>query len=277
MSKSQSPKVLSYEDEIFENRNQSYGAYVLRKSYARNFTRAFGLAILSCLAVILGYVVYDYQQAKNLPVPFSIQPEVIAAPWNNQHQLLYLRVKYEQKGKLKNEESEGMKKMISPSCSDFVFAAAQKEELLSKLKVTFNPNKVKAYRFLGYEDQILTEKSAMQQSQHTQQADTTKNKALGFGHLVAALYEIVPTEVEKDYEQTTNRNLYQETLPETETNGYWQRKPDGLFQLSFRYNSEQDNKEKLVFCNVKAEKPFPLSHASPSCQFAVAVTGSLVK
>jgi hypothetical protein len=269
MDKSQARKLLSYEDEIFENRNQSYGAYVLRKSYARNFTRAFGFTILFCLAAILGFIVYEYQQAKNLPVPFSIKPEVIAAPWNNQHQLVYLRVKYEQKGNLKNEEGEAIQKMISPTCSDFVFAEGQKEEILSKLKVSFNPNKVKAYRFLGYEHQFLVNK---QLSQQAAQADTAKNKALGFGHLAAALYEIVPSEAEKDYEQATNRNLYQETLPETETNGYWQRKPDGLFQLSFRYNSEQDSKVKLVFCNVKAEKPFPLSHASPSCQFAVAVT-----
>lgn len=274
MSKSQTPKILSYEDEIFENRNQSYGAYVLRKNYARNFTRAFGLAIMLCFATILGYIVYDYQQAKNLPVPFSIKPEVIAAPWNSQHQLVYLRVKYEQKGKLKNEEGEAIQKMISPTCSDFVFAEGQKEEILSKLKVNFNPNKVKAYRFLGYEHQFLAEKQLPQQ---TQQVDSTKNKELGFGHLVAALYEIVPIEAEQAYTQSTNKTLYQETLPETEPNGYWQRKPDGLFQLSFRYNTEQDNKIKLVFCNVKAEQPFPLSHASPSCQFAVAVTGSLVK
>jgi hypothetical protein len=274
MSKFQTPKVLSYEDEIFENRNQSYGAYVLRKNYARNFTRAFGLAIMLCLATILGYIVYDYQQAKNLPVPFSIKPEVIVAPWNSQHQLLYLRVKYEEKGKLKNGEGEAIQKMILPTCSDFVFAEGQKEEILSKLKVSFNPNKVKAYRFLGYEHQFLVNK---QLSQQAAQADTAKNKALGFGHLAAALYEIVPIEAQQAYTQSTNKPLYQETLPETETNGYWQRKPDGLFQLSFRYNTEQDNKTKMVFCNVKAEQPLPLSYASPSCQFAVAVTGSLVK
>ncbi len=258
---------MAYIEEIFEHRNQQYGAYVLRKSYPRHLTVAFGYTVVICLAAILGYVFYDYQQSKNLPVPFKIKPEIVAAPWNSAHQLVYLKVQYDPTGRQKEEDGDNHLQLTKSNCSGFVPAQGKQDETVSKLNISFNPNKVKAYRFLGYESQSLLVKPLT--AQFYQLQDTVKN--LPIGHLVAVLYEIVPmtTPTSADTKTTLEDSTYQSVLPAT--HDYWQQNPSGLFQLSFRYSRLNEQKTRLIYCNIHEEKPFPLAYTSSACQFAVAV------
>jgi hypothetical protein len=266
----------SYEDEIFENRNKAYGAYLLRKSYPKNLTIAFGLTVILCIALIIGFVVYDYQQ-KKLLLPYKIKPEMVVAPWNKKHQLLYLRVQHNAQNDLSFAEETA--NIVEVACANFVFSTAPQEESKTKMKVYFNPNQVAAYRFLGYEQQLLTDKITKNWLSPAQ--DTSQE--LKIGYLVAGLYEIVPAKIDKATATTDTATLqgYQKVMPTTTMS--WTNDSTNLLQLSFKYKMYQEQKDyqaqktKLVNCYIPAGQAIPLSYGSPNCQFAVAVTQAVVK
>jgi Ca-activated chloride channel family protein len=62
-----------------------------------------------------------------------------------------------------------------------------------KIQVEFNPEKVQAYRLIGYENRML----------RSEDFNNDKRDAgeLGSGHTVTALYEVIPTGVESDFYQ----------------------------------------------------------------------------
>lgn len=98
-----------------------------------------------------------------------------------------------------------------------------------KLQVEFNPNKVKSYRLLGYENRLLADEDFID--------DTKDAGELGSGHKVTALYEIVEAGVktvyDKDipklkYASNTNENTFSEELFTVRIR---YKKPDGKKSL----------------------------------------------
>lgn len=73
----------SWDDIVFENRNQEYGAYVIRKGYGNAVTIGFGITLLILLSVLLAGPVAQYFRAedpKELVVPRKLVYTELSAP-----------------------------------------------------------------------------------------------------------------------------------------------------------------------------------------------------
>lgn len=90
-----------------------------------------------------------------------------------------------------------------------------------KIQVEFNPEKVKAYRLLGYENRLLAAEDFMD--------DTKDAGELGSNHSVTALYEILPAGVESPYLKPVPDPAYPREVPSVKQAG------DSWFTVKFRY------------------------------------------
>ena len=80
-----------------------------------------------------------------------------------------------------------------------------------KLQLDFNPEHVKGYRLIGYEDRIMNAEDF---------ADDTKDGGeLGSGHRVTALYEIVPVDSAFDFNSTESK--YAQSLTQSAVTPEW--------------------------------------------------------
>ncbi|MES2178061.1 MAG: von Willebrand factor type A domain-containing protein [Gemmatimonadota bacterium] len=124
-----------------------------------------------------------------------------------------------------------------------------------KLQVEFNPDRVQAYRLLGYEDRLLKDEDFSN--------DAKDAGDIGAGHTVTALYEIVPAGARLDV-----------TLHDVAALRY-QRPMDGaspsgeLLHVAMRYKAPDGEKSLLVTHPVRAERSRP----SEAMRFASAVAG----
>lgn len=130
-----------------------------------------------------------------------------------------------------------------------------------KLQVEFNPAYIKGYRLLGYENRALA----------TQDFDDDTKDAgeIGAGHMVTALYEIVPVDSSQEIPETKLK--YQDNKNDTGVkNGEW-------MNLKIRYK-EPDEEESIL-------KEYPVNEENyvqePSADFcfaaAVAEFGLIVR
>lgn len=98
-----------------------------------------------------------------------------------------------------------------------------------KLQVEFNPAYVKGYRLLGYENRML----------QTEDFDDDKKDAgeIGAGHMVTALYEIIPVDSEQEIPETELK--YQsETGSVGVENGEW-------LNMKIRYKAPDSDESRL--------------------------------
>ncbi len=124
-----------------------------------------------------------------------------------------------------------------------------------KLQVEFNPERVQAYRLLGYEDRLLRDEDF---------ANDAKDAGdVGAGHTVTALYEILPSGAPLDV-----------TLPDVSALRY--QRPQGervssdeLLHVALRYKAPDSDRSQLETFPVRAER----RAASESMRFASAVAG----
>ncbi len=96
-----------------------------------------------------------------------------------------------------------------------------------KIQVEFNPEKVQAYRLIGYENRLLEDEDFID--------DTKDAGELGSGHTVTALYEIVPVGVKSLYIKETPDLKY---TNQQITKNYG----DELLTVKFRYKKPQESK-----------------------------------
>jgi Ca-activated chloride channel homolog len=92
-----------------------------------------------------------------------------------------------------------------------------------KIQIEFNPNHVKAYRLIGYENRKLRPEDFIN--------DTIDAGELGSGHTVTALYEIVPNGVKSDFFKEPNNLKY--SKPENNKENF----SDELATIKFRYKN----------------------------------------
>jgi Ca-activated chloride channel homolog len=124
-----------------------------------------------------------------------------------------------------------------------------------KLQVEFNPERVQAYRLIGYEDRLLREEDFSN--------DAKDAGDVGAGHTVTALYEIVPRGVPLDV-----------TLPDVAALRYQRpsaqrASDDELLHVAMRYKAPDGERSVLETVPVRAER----RSASESMRFASAVAG----
>ncbi len=104
-----------------------------------------------------------------------------------------------------------------------------------KLQVEFNPNKVKSYRLLGYENRLLADEDFID--------DTKDAGELGSGHKVTALYEIVEAGVKTVYDKKIPKLKYASNTNENTFS-------EELFTVRIRYK-KPDGKKSLELVHVQ--------------------------
>ncbi|MBT8396093.1 MAG: DUF3520 domain-containing protein [Gemmatimonadetes bacterium] len=124
-----------------------------------------------------------------------------------------------------------------------------------KLQVEFNPNRVAAYRLIGYENRLLAAEDF--------DDDTKDAGELGAGHSVTALYEVVPVGVDSPVEIRGQDSLrYQTTVTRGNT-----RDSSELLFVKLRYKDPNEDRSQLLDLPVMDHT----GAASEDFQFASAV------
>lgn len=128
-----------------------------------------------------------------------------------------------------------------------------------KLQIEFNPEQVKGYRQIGYENRALSAEDFAD--------DTVDGGEIGAGHVVTALYEVVPVDSEFD-------------VPEAETK-YTSKKQSAdysgeLATVNIRYKEPDGDKSTLETAIIKAESGQKEMSHDLSFASAVAVYGMLL-
>lgn len=127
-----------------------------------------------------------------------------------------------------------------------------------KIQVEFNPSYVQAYRLVGYENRLLEAEDFND--------DQKMGGDMGVGHMVTALYEIVPVGLQSAVVGTVDPLKYQQhpnKMIELKRNGE-------LATVKFRYKEPEGEKSKLQQRVVKAQV-MELDQVSADLRFATAV------
>jgi len=123
-----------------------------------------------------------------------------------------------------------------------------------KLQLEFNPNKVKSYRLVGYENRLL----AAQDFNN----DAKDAGELGSGHTVTALYEIIPASSSETVPNTSVDSLrYQKTILSDNSI------TNELVQVKCRYKLPKSDTSKLKVFYINDE----VNEASLDFKFAASV------
>ncbi|MEN7547878.1 von Willebrand factor type A domain-containing protein [Rapidithrix thailandica] len=125
-----------------------------------------------------------------------------------------------------------------------------------KIQVEFNPNKVQAYRLIGYENRMLKDEDFND--------DKKDAGELGAGHTVTALYEIIPVGVESEFLKKVDDLKYQKTEKTKASNSR------ELLTVKFRYKKPEEDKSRLIVQTLK-DKPLSLDKTSDNFRFSAAV------
>jgi Ca-activated chloride channel family protein len=125
-----------------------------------------------------------------------------------------------------------------------------------KIQVEFNPDKVQAYRLIGYENRML----------EAEDFNDDKKDAgeLGAGHTVTALYEIIPVGVESEFLKDVDPLKYQKSKRTSVSNN------GELLTVKFRYKKPNGNKSKLI-TKVLMDNQINLNNTSDNFRFSAAV------
>jgi len=125
-----------------------------------------------------------------------------------------------------------------------------------KLQIEFNPEKVKAYRLVGYENRLL----------NSEDFNDDKKDAgeLGSGHTVTAIYEIIPAGSKEEI-STIDPLKYQQT-PSIDKSAFGNE----VMTVKFRYKDPKESSSKLI-THIVSDKKIPISSASENCKFSISV------
>ena len=133
-----------------------------------------------------------------------------------------------------------------------------------KIQVDFNPQRVQAYRLLGYENRMLKNEDF---------TDDTKDAGeIGAGHSVTALYEIVPAGVVSDLVKNTDTDFVETKVKDNVD-------PNIVLNVALRYKTPEGSKSIEFGTSLNHPVDAQLPSASPDFQFAssVAAFGMLLR
>ncbi|TKC60380.1 DUF3520 domain-containing protein [Pedobacter hiemivivus] len=124
-----------------------------------------------------------------------------------------------------------------------------------KLQVEFNPDKVQAYRLIGYENRLLEDKDFND--------DRKDAGELGSGHTVTALYEVIPTGVKSSFAGAVDDLKYQE-------NKKTSKGSQEMLTVKLRYKEPDGSSSKLIQEAI-IDHSAPFENASNNFRFAASV------
>ena len=122
-----------------------------------------------------------------------------------------------------------------------------------KLQVEFNPAYVKGYRLLGYENRALATEDFND--------DTKDAGEIGAGHMVTALYEIIPVDSDQEIPQTELKYQDQQESAGVK-NGEW-------LNINIRYKDPESEKSEL--CTYPVTEDMYTTKPTEDFYFAAAV------
>lgn len=128
-----------------------------------------------------------------------------------------------------------------------------------KMQIEFNPEQVKGYRQIGYENRTLSAEDFAD--------DTVDGGEIGAGHVVTALYEVVPVDSEFDVPEAETK--YTSKKQSTDHSGE-------LATVNIRYKEPDGDKSTLETAVIKAESGQKKMSHDLSFASAVAVYGMLL-
>ena len=124
-----------------------------------------------------------------------------------------------------------------------------------KLQIEFNPDKVQAYRLIGYENRLLEDKDFND--------DRKDAGEMGAGHTVTALYEVIPTGIKSSFAGSVDDLKYQEN--KKNRNGSKE-----MLTVKLRYKAPDGNSSKLMQEAV-IDRSAPFESTSDNFKFAASV------
>ncbi|MHC1702545.1 MAG: von Willebrand factor type A domain-containing protein [Tenuifilaceae bacterium] len=119
-----------------------------------------------------------------------------------------------------------------------------------KIQIEFNPNKVKAYRLIGYENRLLNKEDFND--------DKKDAGEIGCGHTVTALYEIIPSDSDENLPNVDPLEYQKQTVVNDSKN---------LMTVKVRYKKPDEETSKLIVEKVESGK----LRGSNNIKFASAV------
>lgn len=122
-----------------------------------------------------------------------------------------------------------------------------------KFQLEFNPNQVKSYRLVGYENRLLNAEDFND--------DTKDAGEMGAGHTVTALYEIIPADSDEEILSVDELKYQDNTLQSGKMSAE-------LLTIKLRYKAPDGNKSKLLELIVDSK---PHKKISESFRFSAAV------
>ncbi|MCU0457129.1 MAG: DUF3520 domain-containing protein, partial [Bacteroidales bacterium] len=125
-----------------------------------------------------------------------------------------------------------------------------------KFQLEFNPAKVDSYRLIGYENRLLNDEDFND--------DTKDAGEMGSGHMVTALYEIVPAGSDESIPSVDP--LKYQVSRKTEDKNY----SNELLTIKVRYKLPDGNTSKLLDKPV-ASRPADVEEMSGNLRFAAAI------
>lgn len=132
-----------------------------------------------------------------------------------------------------------------------------------KFQIEFNPEYVKGYRQIGYENRMLADADFAN--------DSVDGGEIGAGHMVTVLYEVVP--IDSTFEVPSAKHKYGNTANAGDTSGF----SDELATVNIRYKEPSENSSKLISEVVYEEDYAKNMSADMSLASAVALYGMLLK
>lgn len=132
-----------------------------------------------------------------------------------------------------------------------------------KFQIEFNPEYVKGYRQIGYENRMLADADFAN--------DSVDGGEIGAGHMVTVLYEVVP--IDSAFEVPSAKHKYGNTANAGDTSGF----SDELATVNIRYKEPSENSSKLISEVVYEEDYAKNMSADMSLASAVALYGMLLK
>lgn len=125
-----------------------------------------------------------------------------------------------------------------------------------KIQVEFNPQKVAAYRLIGYENRLLAKEDFNNDSKDAGE--------LGSGHTVTALYEVIPSGIADEFTVKADELKYQEQP--VIKNGVTSE----IMTVKLRYKEPQGNISRLIEKGILDEN-ITLANTSANFRFSAAV------
>ncbi|MNJ91696.1 von Willebrand factor [compost metagenome] len=124
-----------------------------------------------------------------------------------------------------------------------------------KLQVEFNPDKVQAYRLIGYENRLLEDKDFND--------DRKDAGELGSGHTVTALYEVIPTGVKSSFAGAVDDLKYQENKKTIKGS-------QEMLTVKLRYKEPDGSSSKLIQEAI-IDHSAPFENANNNFRFAASI------